>query len=685
MKRTDTRLIAFLALCALLSALCPADEVIILKGGDQYGCRIQSILDGQVLCTVGGETKTFSLDDVQRIDLQRKREFDQIDTAEGLAEASPLFADALRVPTADLKAKYPQAGYVVLADDTVVTLPGGDYTVDRTLVWRILEQRGSDSAMRSLYFFPELQRADLLFGITVGPDGSVAHLSDSAIKTEAVYPSQPEYNHRQRVRFTLKNAIPGATLFLKTRLRGRASIRTPLVLDRTFWADEPKIRQTVQLRGDAEALRHVDFTTSGGLKAAQNSHTWAVADAPQVFWESLMPPVSDFAPRLLIAYPKASWTDVAAAFTEGVDSAPPASKVAGTPRELYDFVRRDVRLIHVPQDALPDAPAAPDEVLSRGYGTTVEKTLLLEALLRAAGFDASTLLVRRRTRGALLPDVARLKGFNDAVVRLRTDDGGDFWLQCDSTKRGFGELAGDVQGSQGLDLTDGGIVEVPARLAETEGATRRVQVSLDEDAAALVTEHYILKGRRARAFRFICDMSAEEARKWAASLVGSELPGVDLVDFTHSDFEKCNAVETLSVTYRVPALAQKAGAFLIMRLPNAQYSPVEVGRTSRRWGIFWQGRESSRTEFEVTAPPGYTVYAVPDGAKSEADAWRLEAGFTPYDSPRGKVVFRELWERTALEAPKDAYKAYRQTLISRGLVRNEMIVFEKQPHFVWPH
>lgn len=671
-----SRITAAAICCALLAATLSAEDTVILKSGEQYQCTIERSTDGVLVCRSAGKERTFPIEKLQRIDFQRERMFDDIETADALAEADALFAEALELDTAELKSTYPEAGYVVLKDETNVTIREGRYEVERTRAWRILEQRGADSASKAIYYFPGINEPQVVFGITVGPAGEVAHLSDVALKDEAVYPAQPEYNYLHRLRFSLKNAVPGSTLFLKTRLSGRATLRVPMVVDRTFWGEEPALARTVSWDADEAARRRMAVATSGGLRISGIDSV--TLSAPQVFWESLMPPTSAFAPRIVIAYPAAGWPDVAGAFTSTLADGGRVDTGAARAAELYDLVRSTVHTIGVPLDALPVAPRPPAEVLEKRYGTIVEKALLLERLLRQRGYAASTVLVRGRDGGPLLEDAPRLKGFDSALVRLAMPGGKTAWLQCDSTKRAFGELGADVQGAPGLDLSTGELVLVPPREAQMEGQTRSTEVTLEEDGSALVTDSYELTGNLARGMRFIADMSTHEARKWAASAVGSELPGVELVEFEHSVLEPPAEVETMSFTYRVPALAQKAGGFLILRLPNARFSPVSVGRSERRYGLFWLGAEQKRSSFRIIPPQGYEPYALPEGATFEEDGWLLDASFSTPAQGTGEALYGELWRRTALEAPREAYDAYRQALITRGLLRNEIIVFVKK-------
>jgi hypothetical protein len=128
----------------------------------------------------------------------------------------------------------------------------------------------------------------------------------------------------------------------------------------------------------------------------------------------------------------------------------------------------------------------------------------------------------------------------------------------------------------------------------------------------------------------------------------------------------------------VPALAERAGGFLVVRLPNASVAAGEVGRSTRERDLFWEGPEREEAEFTLQAPAGYKVYALGEGAEKTGDGWALSAAFEADPSAPGVVKFRETWDRSALSAPRDAYAAYREARIRRSRLRTEVIVFVKE-------
>ena len=669
-----------LVLC-VLAALCPqtlADEMLYLQSGEEYAATIEKIADGQLSAVVAGEAKTFPLDQVQRIEFQRRRLYDGVRDAAGLEKAADLFGRALTPKTEDLAKQFPQASYVVLFDETVVTLAAeGRYTAERTRAWRLLQERGARSASRSIRYFPGRETLEIVFGLTIAPDGSAARVADTAMLDEAIHARLPEYNFRHRLRFNLKNAVPGATFVLRTRKTGKATLLNPLARDWVFWETEPVLQRSVRLVAPADLAAKVSVEALNGLKPAGDG-LWQAKDCPQVFHEPLMPPFEAFAPRLVLAWPKATWPEIAKALHERAGGEATLEAKGVPPRGLFDHVRLAIRLERVLLESQPDGPARPEQVLNRGFGNEVEKALLLAALLRGAGSRAEVVLARGRNNGPLVAAVPRLKRFVHALVRMTDKDGTVAWLQPDNEDRGFGEIAGDAQGSEGLNLSTGEIVTVPVLSPANEAMQRTVEIELATDGTANVRDSYKLHGYSAMRYRPLRNLTQDQLGKWAARFVGSEVTGVDLLAFNHSDFGNANAEERLTLAYRVPALAEKAGDFLVLRLPNARLPASDVGRSTRERDLSWERPNRDEITFVIRAPSGYTPYALGDKLERSGEGWSVKAGFAADPASPGVVTFHDTWERSALGAPRAAYDAYRQARILRSRLRSEVLVFVKQ-------
>jgi len=102
---------------------------------------------------------------------------------------------------------------------------------------------------------------------------------------------------------------------------------------------------------------------------------------------------------------------------------------------LVDFVRDAVGAVHYDMSLLGWEPATADEVLSRGYGNTLDRAVLLSALLGAAGLNKARPVLISRDR-AFAEDVPSLAQFSEVWVRAWAASGQERWFATEGHPAG---------------------------------------------------------------------------------------------------------------------------------------------------------------------------------------------------------------------------------------------------------
>ena len=114
-------------------------------------------------------------------------------------------------------------------------------------------------------------------------------------------------------------------------------------------------------------------------------------------------------------------------------------------------VRRSVRPTGRSFGEGPLAPMHPEETLARRAGDDDDLALLLVAVLRASGLDASVALLRSGPGEDTLPTQPGLSGFNRAVVAVRKNEGEEFlWVDPTASYTPAGQLPSGLEGRWAL-------------------------------------------------------------------------------------------------------------------------------------------------------------------------------------------------------------------------------------------
>jgi transglutaminase-like putative cysteine protease len=102
---------------------------------------------------------------------------------------------------------------------------------------------------------------------------------------------------------------------------------------------------------------------------------------------------------------------------------------------VLHLVQEQVRYLGVEMGANAHMPSDADTVFARRYGDCKEKALLMVALLRSLGVDASPALVNTERRGEIARDLPSSGEFDHAITRVRIGER-TYWLDATRSPQG---------------------------------------------------------------------------------------------------------------------------------------------------------------------------------------------------------------------------------------------------------
>lgn len=479
--------------CFLSSA-----DTLYLRAGEQELGRLEKMTADTVVFSGRDGEKTLPKSEVNRIQLQRARQFDDVERAAQITDPE-LKTSIERQPS---EKDYPADGAVTLFQRKSYDLTQRGIVKEtvRTIT-KILRQRGEDAGTTSVWYYEDTDTPEIDFALTVTPDGRVLHLSDTALKEESVYARFPDYRRFTRYRFASKEPRPGSILDTQfTVVRKRDTVLEPFYAEELFGGDTPIMRKEVSVLvpGDGSATtaseaaaRFVAFNIDGkgadiiSSEVAINERgrvlTWRLKrPQPGIVEEPMMPPKKSFIPTLTLGVP-ATWRELVATYASTLAAVPALSdslkaKAAeladqGGAPAIHDFVARTIRTAPVPHPQFRMTPHSPDETVRRGLANELDKNFLYASLLEAAGIDCTFALVRDRMQGPLADAVPSLRPFNRSAVYL--NDNGTFATTVTDLLP-LDVLPGELQGVPAL-------IIAPDSEAPVETQRRRPEQELEND------------------------------------------------------------------------------------------------------------------------------------------------------------------------------------------------------------
>ncbi len=256
-----------------------------------------------------------------------------------------------------------------------------------------------------------------------------------------------------------------------------------------------------------------------------------------------------------------------------------------------------------------------EEMWKRGYGNNREINLLFLALARAAGFDASPVLISTRDRYFFSPKLMQASDLDSSVVLVKLD-GKDLYLSPGVAFAPFGLLPWAETGVQGLRLDkDGGDwIKTPLPEPSSSGLERKASLHLDDSGSLEGTVTLTFKGLSALRRRL--DEHEQDATERKKSLE-DELKGLVSVS---AEVELTNkpdwdsSANTLVAEYllKVPGWASAAGRRTL--LPVGVFGGGEkhvFEHAARVHPVYFHYSYEDQDDVTIQLPPGWQVSSVP--------------------------------------------------------------------------
>jgi len=265
-----------------------------------------------------------------------------------------------------------------------------------------------------------------------------------------------------------------------------------------------------------------------------------------------------------------------------------------------------------------------EDVWKHGYGNGRQLTWLFLGMARAAGFDASAVLVPRRSQSFFNPNVLNERQLDDNCVQVKVN-GKDLYFDPGTAYTPFGMLPWWETNVQGLKLSkDGGSwVEVPPNDGELTKIERKASLKLDSEgtlSGKLTVTYY---GAEAQTLRLDQNLEDDTSKKkLAEDMVKETVPvGIEVTLTNTPDWKSSSPTLVTEFDLKVPGWVSGAGRRVLF--PTGLFSAPEKGlfeHAARTYPVYFHHSFRKQDDIDVQMPLGWKISSLAKPAMLDAKA-----------------------------------------------------------------
>jgi hypothetical protein len=589
----------------------------------------------------------------------------------GIAESFPPVTDAERALTAvpgDLNAP---AVILFKNAELQVTGYGGRRDLSSRLIVRvrtkILTEEGARRWGDLSIPHSGFSRLESFEGRTVLPDGTVVPLPADAKFQRKVSEARKTY-----VTVAAFPAVrPGAVLDYRYELL----LKSAFFFEPWYFADEvpvlhseitykiPKFRQASTWRRDpfGIGLRKTDTVTFEGVE----ERVWA-DDVPAVRRVPYGPPFSDLALQMTVVpifYDPVeksnvldSWPSVCKLFSQvyekaqrndrGAARAAAAVAPRGTPREkaetLYRFVRDQIATLE-PEGVAFDDDSSVRKTMADKQGSSAEKALLLQWLLRQAGIESRLVWAADRRHGLVDLKLPSPLWFDRVLVQVSLD-GPPTYLDPADRALGFGQITPWYEGMPALIVDERKPEEILLPETSFDQSARKAILDLSLDSAGRLagSGELILTGHHAWESMHGKEDGAKAAESWKDWL-GDQFKGFKVGDVTVEESPEERRVRIAwSLRQGEDDLLGDESAVAPSRPLGPVVQPFVEAAKARNAPVLFPYAGRDEVELRLRWPEGWTLEQIPQLVHQENSFAALTVTVGSIDAARLLTYHRRL-------------------------------------------
>lgn len=468
---------------------------------------------------------------------------------------------------------------------------------------KILTEQGKRWSEVYIPFFAGCENIDLKFAHAISPSGKVVNVKEGGVIT--VSEEYPSYSARKVFVMNMPAVEVGSIIEYELTLKSikpKAEGMFDYEYNLAWFAPCIESSLTITSPQKMELFIknfNIDITPEIKLLEGQNKkiYSWNKKNIRPYEEEISMPSYREVSASIVISTVK-DWKDIASWWRNLIKdkyeaSAEIKSLVSDLTKgmvlkkqkikALYSYVKEKIRYVGFDFGTTIYSPASAKEVFNNKYGDCKDQVMLLMAMLKEAGINSYSTLVRSTKFGPLQKDIPSMKEFDHAIVAVELDKEMIF-LDPTAKHFSFGVLPYTVEGSEVLVVKDDDIKfdKVPRGINKNVIATN-VELKVKKDLNIDGEVKVVWEGQDNGLVRTVISLTKDKQKEnFVNEVLKGIYPYAALASFEFLNEEDCEKDLKLNVKFKLNQWINQAGDIYILKLFSDESSKIPDYLTKQR-------------------------------------------------------------------------------------------------------
>lgn len=665
--------------------------MVILNNGSEYRGKLADINEERFIFDFPEGRKEFNKSEIYMLSFAKERKYQNIN------DISQIDDDEISEAVKKASAYKPEQNesMFILLDKTSYVYNGTNVVRTQKRIVKILNEIGKENSIQMAdYNTKSGEICDLIYAITINPDGKVFSLQDDAVNNEPLV-QDGLYQGKRRIKFSMPNPEIGSIFVYEWKKEFPAdSLFAPIneyfylrndyniAKQELSFTDLPYPLEIYREKGEVKGAKAQIVTDKNNITVkAQNIKRVTIS-------EPYLPESSVLFPNIRIS---SVFEELSAVkyFQSQVPNSLSFDKFINE-NGFYNLkTQDDLKKVYAYfQDKIIQCSYLPstqaykisdtDKMLQERKLSPLDKTALFADILLNNGIESHFVFysaqktaqakLQKEKNLALYPETALLVKFADSSIMLSFEDK---WLE-------FGKLPEESSFASAMIVGKDSIEYklLPDTAPENNKVAINMTGTLTEDGTLLLNRNFVLSGETSGVYRKLRFMSDEEKNKFFREIVSSIKIGSVSKDWSiNSDLENKNVPVNFSDSLLIPNYSVVSGDIYLFSLPHFEFDLCDLTSKHRDHTVNWQEKGMKECSYEIKLPESLRIKYMPESQDFSFGNEKFHITYQCDDSNILKVSYTS--ESNTSFVKLSDYKKLQTYLKRRMELSKQYIILEK--------